>query len=126
MDGHRTRRRATVARSRYRLPSMDIGARRSMIALFSVVCLPFGAGYFLSYLYRSINAVIGPPLAREFALGAGDLGLLTSAYFLGFGLFQLPLGVLLDRYGPRGCSAGSSWSPPPGRSSSPPRLRSRF
>ena len=74
---------------------------RSMIALFAVVCLPFGAGYFLSYLYRSINAVIGPPIAAEFGLGAGDLGLLTSVYFLGFGLFQLPLGILLDRYGPR-------------------------
>ena len=66
-----------------------------------MVCLPFGAGYFLSYLYRSINAVIGSPIAREFGLGAGDLGLLTSVYFLGFGLFQLPLGILLDRYGPR-------------------------
>ena len=74
---------------------------RSMVALFAVVCLPFGAGYFLSYLYRSINAVIGPPLALEFGLGAGDLGFLTSVYFLGFGLFQLPLGILLDRYGPR-------------------------
>ena len=72
-----------------------------MIALFAVVCLPFGAGYFLSYLYRSINAVIGSTIAAEFGLGAGDLGLLTSVYFLGFGLFQLPLGVLLDRYGPR-------------------------
>ena len=47
---------------------------RSTIALFAVVCLPFGAGYFLSYLYRSINAVIGPPIAVEFGLGAGDLG----------------------------------------------------
>ena len=47
---------------------MDIGApthRRSTITLFAVVCLPFGAGYFLSYLYRSINAVIGPPIARN-------------------------------------------------------------
>lgn len=74
---------------------------RTTTVLFAVVCLPFGAGYFLSYLYRSINAVIGPRLAAEFGFGAGDLGLLTAVYFLGFGLFQLPLGVLLDRYGPR-------------------------
>lgn len=63
--------------------------------------LPFAAGYFLSYLYRTVNAVIGPVLARELALPDNALGLLTSTYFLAFGLAQLPLGVFLDRFGPR-------------------------
>lgn len=63
--------------------------------------LPFAAGYFLSYLYRTANAVIGPVLARELSLPDNALGLLTSTYFLAFGAAQLPLGVLLDRYGPR-------------------------
>jgi len=65
------------------------------------VCLPFLAGYFLSYVYRAVNAVLGPQLAAEFSLSAADLGLLTGAYFFAFGLFQVPLGLLLDRYGPR-------------------------
>jgi MFS family permease len=34
-------------------------------------------------------------------LGAGDLGLLTSVYFLTFAAAQIPVGILLDRYGPR-------------------------
>ena len=38
---------------------------------------------------------------RDFSLNATDLGLLTSAYFFAFGAFQLPLGILLDRFGPR-------------------------
>ncbi|MBI3373245.1 MAG: MFS transporter [Betaproteobacteria bacterium] len=65
------------------------------------VSLPFLAGYYLSYTYRAINALLGPVLAAEFGLSAGTLGLLTSVYFLAFGLFQIPLGVLLDRYDPR-------------------------
>jgi predicted MFS family arabinose efflux permease len=69
------------------------------------VTLPFLAGYFVSYIYRSINAIIGPDLVREFGLSAGGLGLLTGVYFLSTALFQLPLGVLLDRYGPRRVNA---------------------
>lgn len=48
--------------------------------------LPFAGAYFLSYLYRTANAVVGPALSDELALGAGSLGLLTSAYFLAFAL----------------------------------------
>lgn len=65
------------------------------------VFLPFAAGYYLSYLFRTINALIAAPLALEFGLGAADLGLLTSVYFLTFAAAQIPIGVLLDQYGPR-------------------------
>ncbi|CAA7625385.1 nitrate/nitrite transporter [Magnetospirillum sp. UT-4] len=65
------------------------------------VLLPFAAGYFLSYLYRTVNAVLAPEIARTIHLDAGVLGLMTGVYFLAFGSFQLPLGLLLDRFGPR-------------------------
>jgi predicted MFS family arabinose efflux permease len=61
----------------------------------------FAAGYLLSYLFRTVNAVISPELVRDLALDPSSLGLLTSAYFLTFGAAQLPVGMLLDRYGPR-------------------------
>jgi predicted MFS family arabinose efflux permease len=48
-----------------------------------------------------VNAVVAPDLVAEIGLGAAELGLLTAAYLGAFALFQLPLGVLLDRYGPR-------------------------
>lgn len=70
-------------------------------AVVARIFLPFAAGYFLSYLYRTINAVLSPYLVAELRLDATDLGLLTSVYFLTFAAFQLPLGMLLDRFGPR-------------------------
>jgi MFS family permease len=69
--------------------------------LLLLVFAPFAAGYFLSYFFRYVNAVISRELAAEFALSPADLGFLTSTYLLAFAAFQLPLGVLLDRYGPR-------------------------
>ncbi len=63
--------------------------------------LPFAGAYFLSYLYRTANGVVGPVLAGELGLTAGGIGLLTAAYFLAFALAQVPLGVLLDRFGAR-------------------------
>lgn len=70
-----------------------------------VVFCPFAAGYYLSYFYRYVNAVIAKDLVADFGIAPGDLGLLTSAYFLSFAAAQLPLGVALDRFGPRRCTA---------------------
>src|SRR5262245_38017463 len=66
--------------------------------LVLVVFCPFAAGYFLSFFFRHVNAVIAKDLAAELSLTSADLGFLTSMYLLAFAAFQLPLGVLLDRY----------------------------
>ncbi|WGR75076.1 MULTISPECIES: MFS transporter [unclassified Bradyrhizobium] len=65
------------------------------------VFLPFAAGYYLSYLFRTINALIASHLSSDAGLGTADLGLLTSVYFLVFAAAQIPVGILLDRFGPR-------------------------
>lgn len=65
------------------------------------VMLPFALAYFASYLFRTVNAVVYPELARDLGLAADRIGLLTSAYLLAFAAAQLPVGVALDRYGPR-------------------------
>ena len=75
-------------------------APRAAVIFFTVL-VPFGLGYYLSYLYRTMNAVIAPQLVAEVGLSAADLGFLTSVYFITFAAVQLPLGVALDRYGPR-------------------------
>lgn len=65
------------------------------------VVLVFASAYFLSYAMRAINAVIAPALTADLNLTNADLGLLSSAYFVGFGCMQLPIGVWLDRHGAR-------------------------
>jgi predicted MFS family arabinose efflux permease len=69
------------------------------------IFLCFAAGYFMSFGLRSVNAVLAPELVGELGLTNAQLGSLSSAYFFSFALMQLPLGVWLDRYGPRRVNA---------------------
>ena len=65
------------------------------------VFLVFAFGYFLSCLLRAITATLSPVLTSEFNLLAADLGLLAGGYFFGFACMQIPLGYLLDKFGPK-------------------------
>lgn len=75
--------------------------KKSVGILIMTVLVPFGIGYYLSYLFRTVNAIISPQLVADVGLTPGDLGLMTSAYFITFAVVQLPLGIILDRFGPR-------------------------
>ena len=70
------------------------------------VLLPFAAGYYLSYLFHTINALIAADLTTDLSLTAADLGLLTSVYFLVFAAAQIPFGILLPK-----CSGRESLLP---------------
>lgn len=65
------------------------------------VFVVFALAHFLSNFVRSANAVIAGDLSADIGLGAAQLGLMTSAYFLAFAAAQLPLGSALDRFGAR-------------------------
>ncbi len=80
------------------------GARTPRIATGALAVRIFGcfaAGFFMSYGLRSVNAVLAPELTAAVGLTHAQLGSLSSAYFLAFATMQIPLGVWLDRYGPR-------------------------
>lgn len=79
-------------------PSGVSDPRRGQLA---VVLLLFGAAYFLSLFFRTVNAILATRLETDLGLDAASLGLLTAAYFLGLGLTQIPIGLCLDAYGPR-------------------------
>ncbi|AEB12553.1 MFS transporter [Marinithermus hydrothermalis] len=78
------------------------GVRVSAVSVFGV----FALAYFLSYFFRSANAVIAGDLVREVGLSAGALGLMTSVFYLAFAAAQVPLGWGLDRWGPRFVTPG--------------------
>jgi sugar phosphate permease len=57
--------------------------------------------YLVAWLDRmAINTAI-PDIAKEFAMDAKDRGWIFSAFFMGYALFQVPGGMLADRFGPR-------------------------
>ena len=60
-------------------PIQDLAERpKHKWQLLAFVFVPFAVGFFLSYLFRTINALISRQLTSDFGLGAADLGLLTS------------------------------------------------
>ena len=72
-----------------------------MLRTFVGVTLPLAGLNWVNQAARGVMAVIGPVLAVEYGLTASQLGLLASVLFLAYCLWQLPMGVLLDVYGPR-------------------------
>jgi sugar phosphate permease len=73
----------------------------STVARRVLIFVLFTCAYFLSFFFRSANAVIAGDLAGDLALDAAALGLMTSLFYAGFSLVQLPIGAGLDRLGAR-------------------------
>lgn len=65
--------------------------------IFAMCC----STYVISGFWRVSTAVIAGDLARDLVLSPEVLGLLGGVFFYTFGVVQLPMGPLLDRFGPR-------------------------
>ena len=68
-------------------------------AIAATLCI----GYVISQFLRNSVGVIAPNLAAEMRLSAVQIGLLSSAYFFAFAAAQIPLGLAIDRFGPKRC-----------------------
>ncbi len=75
-----------------------------MNPLIGLAALAFA--YLLSMFYRTAIAVIARMVAADLNLDQAQLGALSSAWFIAFAAMQIPVGVLLDRYGPRRTVSG--------------------
>lgn len=58
-----------------------------------------GTGVLINYIDRINLSVAAPQLKAQFHLTTGDMGLLFSAFFWSYALAQIPVGLILDRFG---------------------------
>ncbi len=70
--------------------------------------------FFYAWILRVAPSVMIDELMRDFTVGAAAVGHLSAFYFYGYAGMQIPVGLLMDRFGPRrlmtvaalGCAAG--------------------
>ena len=58
-------------------------------------------GFALSQAFRTVAAILAPPLQQAFALSPQQLGLFAAAFHFSFAGLQLFMGMGIDVYGPR-------------------------
>ena len=57
--------------------------------------------FFYAWILRVSPSVMVEDLMRDFAVGGAIVGNLSALYFYGYAGMQIPVGLLLDRFGPR-------------------------
>jgi len=57
--------------------------------------------FFYAWILRVSPSVMVEELMRDFAVGGAIVGNLSALYFYGYAGMQIPVGLLLDRFGPR-------------------------
>ncbi len=73
--------------------SPAVGRRRWSIGVL------LGVGILINYFDRVNISVAAPQLQQEFGLTPADVGLLFSAFFWSYAILQVPVGMVLDRFG---------------------------
>ncbi|HEX2528273.1 MAG TPA: MFS transporter [Geminicoccus sp.] len=73
------------------------GVERTALAMWGLGALFYGFGFF----HRVAPSVMVPELMRDFGVPAAGLGVLSAAYFWAYAVVQVPVGVMVDRVGPK-------------------------
>ena len=80
---------------------LNYDGRNKMISRRWIIFILATSHFFLSQFYRTSNAVIATQLIQDLSLDTEGLGLLSASFFYGFAVTQIPIGLLLDKAGPR-------------------------
>ena len=65
------------------------------------ICLLLFATWLMSYVDRSLMPMALPLIAQEFHLSPTVMGVVISAFFVGYASMQVPGGILADKFGAR-------------------------
>lgn len=76
---------------------------RSLVMVGWFFCALF---FFYAFILRVAPAVMVDDLMKEFSVGAAILGYLSATYLYIYAALQIPLGLVVDKYGLRGVVAG--------------------
>lgn len=58
--------------------------------------------YAYQYILRVMPNIMLPDIMQQFHISAAAFGQFSGVYYIGYSLMHLPLGLMLDRFGPRG------------------------
>lgn len=78
------------------MPDPDRPTRVRYIVLFGL-CLAAG----LAYIHRGCLGIVESRVRADLSITKEDMGLVMAAFFWSYALFQIPTGLLSDRWGPR-------------------------
>lgn len=62
--------------------------------------------YAYQYVLRVMPNIMLDEIMQQFQIGAATFGQFSGFYYLGYALMQLPIGIMLDRFGPRKVMSG--------------------
>ncbi len=82
-------------------PTSPVTTPKHGLGSFLIVLMPIMLAFSLSQFFRSAQALLAGPLRDELAVTPEQLGLISGSFHFAFALMQIPVGVLLDRFGPR-------------------------
>ena len=63
------------------------------------IALLLGFGILINYFDRVALSVSQDPLHKEFGIGPAEFGILSATFFWVYALCQIPIGIVLDRFG---------------------------
>ncbi|HVA94798.1 MAG TPA: MFS transporter [Candidatus Dormibacteraeota bacterium] len=65
------------------------------------VCFLLFLTWLMSYIDRGLMPMAIPLIGQEFHLSPTVMGVVLSAFFIGYGTMQIPGGIIADKFGPR-------------------------